>query len=146
MTNSSQVLSKEEVVKTYNLRKKDKPINLPTGSENSEFESKTNDGNEISGSKNTDDSGKSLKTTENENELEIVIEAVPVGNNNVDESDRSGNIDSGQDSAHRTEKESTEVTQSSMVDDTAEDPDFNAEKEPENSTDVTVTTEEKSED
>ena len=33
-----------------------------------------------------------------------------------------------------------------MVDDTLDDPDFDADKEPENSTDVTVTTEEKSKD
>ena len=52
----------------------------------------------------------------------------------------------GQDSAYRTEKESTEITQSSMVDDTQDDPDFDAEKEAENSTDITLTTEEKSKD
>ena len=149
MTDSSQDLSKEEIVKTYNLRKKDNANKLPTGSENSVLQNEHNVGHEFSGSKDTEENGKSVKTTDNENEIEtheIVIEGVPVDNSTVEHSDRSGNIDSGQDSAYRTEKESTEVTQSSMVDDTVEDPDFDADKEPENSTDAMVTTKEKSKD
>ena len=146
MTDSSQELSKEEIVKTYNLRKKDKPMNKTTGSEISVLEKPSNDVNQPGGSENMDDNGNSVKPTGKPNEIEIVFDAVPVDNNNVEHSDLSGNIDSGQDSAYRTEKESTEVTQSSMVDDTLDDPDFDAEKEPENSTDVTVTTEEKSKD
>ena len=146
ITDSSQDLWKDELVKTYNLRKKDKPEIIPTGSENSVLENKANDGNEDTGSKNTDNKDEPLKNNGNKNELEIVIDALLVQNENVQESDRSGNIESGQDSAYRTEQESTEVTGSTVFDDTIEDPDFDAEKEQENSTDITVTTEEKSED
>ena len=134
----------KEIVKTYNLRKKDKPKS--TGAENSVLEDASNDVAQPGGSENTDANGKAVKPSMKPNEIEIILDGVPVDNNNVEHSDLSGNIDSGQDSAYRTEKESTEITQSSMVDDTLDDPDFDAEKESENSTDVTLTTEEKSKD
>ena len=146
ITDSSQDLSKDELVKTYNLRKKDKPKIVPIRSENSLLENKGNDATDDTGSKNTETKDETVKNTESRNEVEIVIDGIPAQNDNIQDSDRSGNLESGQDSAYRTEQESTEVTGSTVVDDTVEDPDFDAEKEPENSTDLTVTTEEKSED
>ena len=146
ITDSSQDLSKDEIVKTYNLRKKDKAEKVPSRSENSLLVNEGNDANDETGSKNTETNDETVKKNVKENEVEIVMDGVDTQNDNVQDSDRSGNLESGQDSAYRTEQESTEVTGSTVVDDTVEDPDFDAEKEPENSTDLTVTTEEKSED
>ena len=146
ITDSSQDLSKDELVKTYNLRKKDKPEIVANRSENALIENEGNDATDDTGSKNTDGKDETVKNNENINDAEIFIDGLPAQNDNVQDSDRSGNLESGQDSAYRTEQESTEVTGSTVVDDTVEDPDFNADEQADNSTDLTVTTEEKSAD
>ena len=91
-TDSSQDLSKEEIVKTYNLWKKDKP--LISGYENSVFENQSNDVNQPGGSENTDDNGKSAKPSMEQNEIDLIIDGVAVDNNNVEQLELSGNIDS----------------------------------------------------
>ena len=157
-------MSKEEFVKSYNLRKKDSTDKSGVQREKDKRKTKRKSHDDKGGkdgkSENMDGTEKGTKDTDpNENNGQIVSQidsnklatisedkdSASQNEMNVDnngEGKQSQDIETAQDSAYRTENDTdtrNERSESTAVDDTDKDPDFDVEKEKEKNSDLTIT-------
>ena len=160
---TSLEMSKEEFVKSYNLRRKDhsNTNNQKRDNETSKRKSKSQVKNEQTDEKSENTAeGKedgAKDTDPNLNSANIDLEAVQFGVGNEPAQDESLNhddngeevnsqeIDTAQDSAYRTENDTdtlNERSESTALDDTQKDPDFNVEQEVQKNSDLTITADE----
>ena len=141
-------MSKEEFVKSYNLRRKDLIPKMSEKSENDESNRK---------SKGDNEKGKTLGIASKSDSIkgdEIADKEENAGQNefNDDDNGQEGqlqDIDTTPDSAYRTENDTDtlqERSESTALDDTEKDPDFDVEKEEQKNSEVTITADETNQD
>ena len=160
-------MSKEEFVKSYNLRRKDPLPKISGQSENAESNRKLkgetgkrkahgkseNTVGMKKGSKDTDpnlSSGNIASKSDSITGDEIPDKEENAGQNEIndDENGQEGqleDIDTAADSAYRTENDTDtlqERSESTALDDTEKDPDFDVEKEEQKNSEVTITADE----
>ena len=164
-------MSKEEFVKSYNLRRKDLIPKMSEKSENDELNRKLKGDNEKrkthgksentvgrkKGSKDMEQklsSGNIASKSDSIKGDEIADKEENAGQNefNDDESGQEGqlqDIDTTPDSAYQTENDTDtlqERSESTALDDTEKDPDFDVEKEEQKNSEVTITVDETNQD
>ena len=160
---TSLEMSKEEFVKSYNLRRKDdsNTNNQKRDNKTSKRKSKGQVQNEQTDDKSENTAeGKedgAKDTDRNINSANIASEGVQFGVGNETAEDESLNhddngqevnsqeIDTAQDSAYRAENDTdtlNERSESTALDDTQKDPDFNVEQEVKKNSDLTITADE----
>ena len=164
-------MSKEEFVKSYNLRRKDLIPKMSEKSENDESNRKSKGDNKKrkthgksentvgtqKGSKDTEQklsSGNIASKSDSIKGDEIADKEENAGQNefNDDESGQEGqlqDIDTAPDSAYQTENDThtlQERSESTALDDTEKDPDFDVEKEEQKNSEVTITADETNQD
>ena len=157
-------MSKEEFVKSYNLRRKDFILKMSEKSENDESNRKSKGDNEKGKthgkSENTVGRKKGSKDTEQKLSSGNIasksdsIKEENAGQNEFNDDDngqegQSQNIETAPDSAYRTENDTDtlqERSESTALDDTEKDPDFDVEKEEQKNSEVTITADETNQD
>ena len=164
-------MSKEELVKSYNLRRKDFIPKMSEKSENDESNRKSKGDNEKGkthgksentvgrkkGSKDTEQklsSGNIGSKSDSIKGDEIADKEENAGQNefNDDDNGQEGqlqDIDTAPDSAYRTENDTDtlqERSESTALDDTEKDPDFDVEKEEQKNSEVTITADKTNQD
>ena len=168
---TSLEMSKEEFVKSYNLRRKDLIPKMSEKSENDESNRKSKGDNEKrkthgksentvgrkKGSKDMEQklsSGNIASKSDSIKGDEIADKEENAGQNkfNDDENGQEGqlqDIDTAPDSAYQTENDTDtlqERSESTALDDTEKDPDFDVEKEEQKNSEVTITADETNQD